>query len=93
MAKLSRSYLKSIVKECLVEILEEGIGVPQGGVISERRSRKTAKASRKSESQSRRKGRRPLFLVITIVSLFAKLSIFRKCNFFSGVCRSHMESK
>ena len=55
MAKLSRSYLKSIVKECLVEILEEGIGVPQGGVISERRSRKTAKASRKSESQSRRK--------------------------------------
>ena len=49
MPKVSRSVLKSLVKECLVEILFEGLDDDQG-VLEEKKSRKT-----RSKTQSRRK--------------------------------------
>ena len=52
MAKFSRNQLKSLVKECLVEILEEGIGTP-GSQLQESRSRSST--SKVSPAVSRRK--------------------------------------
>lgn len=57
-AKLSRSLLKGIVKECLVEILEEGLSSSLTS-LNESRQRKTSNSSRQQElkkslDQSRR---------------------------------------
>ena len=53
MAKFSRNQLKSLVKECLVEILEEGIGTP-GAQLQESRSRRSA--SNQPSTHTRRRG-------------------------------------
>ena len=53
MAKFSRNQLKSLVKECLVEILEEGIGTP-GAQLQESRSRRSA--SKQPATHTRRRG-------------------------------------
>ena len=45
MAKISRSGIKSIVKECLIEILEEGIS-PSSTMMSESRSSTPTRSSR-----------------------------------------------
>ena len=52
MAKLSRSALKGIVKECLVEILSEGIGSTEAS-INETVNRKPPKRSRGTRKNQR----------------------------------------
>ena len=56
MAKLTKSALKSIVKECLVEILAEGIGETNAKNITESRTSTKRAASRKQaiEMENRR---------------------------------------
>jgi len=54
--KLSRLQLKALVKECLLEILQEGLG---SGVASQARSLSTVTESRNA-SQSRQPRRSPL---------------------------------
>ena len=55
MAKLSKSALKSIVKECLVEILQEGIQPSE--ILSETRQRSQSRsASSPRENSARRLG-------------------------------------
>ena len=56
MSKLSRSVLKEIVKECIVEIFEESFFGP-GEVLSESRSRVATNSSRRSVSPKRPKSR------------------------------------
>jgi hypothetical protein len=47
MAKITKSLLKGIVKECLVEILSEGISAdPDSQFLSERRERKSKKTAK-----------------------------------------------
>ena len=50
MSKVSRSVLKSLVKECLVEILAEGL-VDSGRQIQESKKRKTQPKRKKSVKQ------------------------------------------
>ena len=54
MAKLSRSSLKALVKECLVEILAEGIGNDSAEMISESRSSSPTR-KRRTNSSARKK--------------------------------------
>jgi hypothetical protein len=53
MAKISRALLKGIVKECLVEILSEGISADSGSLAlteyKEHKSKKTAKLRMRQE--------------------------------------------
>ena len=52
MSKLSKGQLKNIVKECLLEILEEGIGGTSGTErvsMTESRPRRKTKPSKKNE--------------------------------------------
>lgn len=51
MAKLTKSVLKSIVKECLVEILSEGIG---GEVLSEAPKKTKARAENRRRLEEQR---------------------------------------
>ena len=54
MAKISKSMLKDIVKECLVEILAEGIGSAPPGRLKNKK-RRTSNPPRVSEGEARRK--------------------------------------
>ena len=55
MAKLSRESLKEIVKECLVEILQEGLASPDNIVESStRRTQRNRTTRRKVDSQPKR---------------------------------------
>ena len=51
MAKLTKSTLKSIVKECLVEILSEGIGSSEDLQESSRKTRQRNELLRKAEEK------------------------------------------
>jgi len=56
MAKLSRSSLKALVKECLVEILAEGIGSSSGtsrAPVTKRRRKSTVKQNVNSRRQDK----------------------------------------
>ena len=59
MAKVKRSVLKEIVKECLLEILFEGIDSEPGSDEEEpiREARQPRRASRPSKSRSQKKAR------------------------------------
>ena len=50
MAKMSRHALKGLIKECLVEILQEGISADNLGAITERK----APPKRKQQTRSRK---------------------------------------
>lgn len=52
MKKITRSSLKAVVKECLVEILSEGLDNPESGMISENKRKISG-----NHSQSKRKAR------------------------------------
>lgn len=55
MAKFSRNQLKSLVKECLVEILEEGIRPTSEGIVSEGISRTSMMNKSQRAPEPRRK--------------------------------------
>tara|TARA_Y100000593_G_scaffold86461_1_gene165192 strand:+ start:480 stop:911 length:432 start_codon:yes stop_codon:yes gene_type:complete len=55
MAKVTKSMLKSIVKECLVEILSEGIGNPEPLLERKKRSSSNAKPDLMMEQALARK--------------------------------------
>ena len=51
MSRLSRSQLKGLVKECLLEILSEGIGESESQMISESTRPRRQRSSRESSSR------------------------------------------
>ncbi len=54
MAKLTKNQLKSIVKECLVEILSEGLA-SSGDIMVEASSRKPTRTNRAAPAKAKRK--------------------------------------
>ena len=54
MAKLNKSALKEIIKECLVEILSEGLGAPSGEQLYESIDRARQKKKQRSKTARRR---------------------------------------
>ena len=51
--KLTKNHLKLIVKECLIEILEEGVGQSKDRLAESRQPRKTKKRENTSNARSR----------------------------------------
>jgi len=60
MAKITKSQLKGIVKECLVEILSEGISASEDNPLNESRKRKKDALRRKAEEDRLSEHRRKL---------------------------------
>ena len=60
MAKITKTQLKGIVKECLVEILSEGLSVSEDAPLVEAKRRKKSSMKLKAEEQRLKEHRRKL---------------------------------
>ena len=59
MRKITRSGLKAVVKECLVEILSEGLNTPDSSTISEGKRKISGKYSQERSKVQGNENRRP----------------------------------
>ena len=60
MAKMTKASLKGLIKECLVELLSEGLGVPQQS-LTEGRRREPAQELRRPQHQQKRQKKTSIF--------------------------------
>ena len=58
MAKMTKASLKGLIKECLVELLSEGLGVPQQSLTEGSRRREPVQELRRPQRQQRRQPKR-----------------------------------